>query len=115
MEGADSRARVTLFFPVLRGGFLVFGLPRQQAGYALLHFPRGLVSEGDAENIARYYAALEHVRDSESDHPRLAGPGACEDQNGSMDGFHSLSLLRVETVEIQHQLRSLEAGNLKAR
>ena len=42
----------------------------------ILHFARGLVGEGDAEDAAGGDAAIDHVRDAKSNHPRLAGSGA---------------------------------------
>ena len=50
---------------------------------ALLHLARGLVGEGDGEELARVgRAAGEHVRDAGGQHPRLAGPGAGQHQHG---------------------------------
>jgi hypothetical protein len=89
-QGVESAYRGPLdLFAIL---LLLF---RNQLGNAFLHFPCSFIGESNPENIPRVYAALDHVRDPESDDTRLAGSRAGEDQNRAFDRLDSLSLLLV--------------------
>ena len=90
------------------------GLPGDQLEDALLHFARGLVGEGDAEDAAGGDPAIDHVGDAKSNHPGLAGSGAGENQDGAANRLDGLSLLRVERTEIEHRARSLGSVRVKA-
>ena len=57
----------------------------------------------------------DHVRDAESNDPRLAGSGAGKNQDRAVNRLHGLSLLRVERTQIEHRARSLGSGEVKAR
>ena len=107
MEGADG------------GTFgLVVRVPGLRAGQELvdpgLHFPGGLVGEGDGQDVVRGGFLGDQVGDAEGDHARLAGAGAGQDQDRPAQGFHRLALLRVEGTKVQHRARSLVRAAGKA-
>ena len=83
---------------------------RQELVHARFHFTRGLVGEGDGEDVARRDATFDEVRNAEGDHARLARAGARENEDGAFDGLDGLPLLGVEGTKIQHRARSLTAG-----
>ena len=84
--------------------------PRDQLEDPLLHFARGLVGEGDAEDAAGRDPAIDHVRDAKGNDPRLAGSGAGKNQDRAANRLDGLSLLRVERTQIEHRARSLGSG-----
>ena len=67
---------------------------------ALLHLARGLVGEGDGEDLPGRRAALgEQVGDAVGEHPGLARPGAGDDQQRPALVHDRGALLRVQTLE----------------
>ena len=72
-----------------------------QAADALAHFARGLVGEGDGEDLARPGAAgRDQVGEPGGQRGGLAGAGAGEDQHRAFGRQHGLALRRVEALEI---------------
>ena len=78
-----------------------FDRAADQRADALLHLPRGLVGEGDGEDLrgARPSRAQD-MGDARGEHARLAGPGACEHQHLPVDRFDGRALFRIELAEI---------------
>src|SRR5437016_4192649 len=74
---------------------------------SLVHFPRGLIREGHTQNVSRHHTTFGQVSDTVSDHASFAGSGSSQYQNRAADCFHSLSLLRIQRVQIQHRARSV--------
>ena len=72
-------------------GLRTSDLLRHQLADPLLHFARGLVGEGDAEDVAGRDAALDQVRDAKGDDPGLAGAGAGQNQHRAVNGLDGLS------------------------
>ena len=71
-----------------------------QPADAVLHLARRLVGEGDREDLrGPGAAAREDVGDARRQHPRLAGAGAGEHQQRSVDMLDRLLLLGVEFFE----------------
>ena len=67
----------------------------------LLHLARGLVGEGDGEDLRRTRAAeREDVGDARRQHARLAGAGAGQHQHRAVERLDRLALLRVQAREI---------------
>ena len=67
---------------------------------AVLHLARGLVGEGDGEDLARPRApGGEDVGDARREHARLARARAGEDEEGALGGLDRLALLRVQALE----------------
>ena len=75
---------------------------RDQLVDALLHFARGLVREGHAQDVSRRDALFDQVGNAICDDARLAGARAGEDQNRSLDRLNGESLLRVQRIQVQH-------------
>jgi hypothetical protein len=79
--------------------------PASQAGtdellHALGHLARGLVGEGDREDLERADPVLaDQVRDPMGEGPGLAAPGAGDDQDGSLRVQDGLALDVVERFE----------------
>ncbi len=72
----------------------------EQLAHPVAHFFRGLVSEGNRENVSRPDATFrDQVRDSMRNHPRLAGTGARQNQQRPVAGSHSFALLRIKLRE----------------
>ena len=68
---------------------------------ALLHLARGLVGEGDGEDLRRPGPpGGEDVGDARGQHPGLAGPRAGQHQHRPVERHHRLALLRIEVLEI---------------
>ena len=68
---------------------------------ALFHLARGLVGEGDGEDlIGPGLAGGEHMGEAGGEHAGLAGAGTCEHQQGAVDGEHSIALFGVQALEI---------------
>jgi hypothetical protein len=66
----------------------------------LAHLGRGLVGEGDREDLARpRLAAVKEAGDAASEHARLARTCARDDEERLAPVFDRLALLRVEAVE----------------
>ncbi len=81
VEGADGGSNVERRGSRARIIASVFGVRSRlllgdQLVDPLLHLARGLVGEGDAEDVAGGDPAINHVRDAKSNHPGLAGSGA---------------------------------------
>src|SRR5262249_16002742 len=77
---------------------------------AVLHLARGLVGEGNGENLARIRAPeIEDMRDARGDHTRLAGSRAGKHQHGTVERLHRLSLLGVELSEVSRGARPKRA------
>ncbi len=67
----------------------------------LAHFVRGLVGEGDGEHLARKGAAqIEEMREAGGEHPGLAGAGAGQHQNRTLQRLDGLALRLVEGRQI---------------
>ena len=90
MERAQGRALGR--FPVALPGLQV----RQQLVDALLHLARGLVREGDGQDVLRRDALVDEVRDAVGDDARLAGARPGQDQNRAVKGLSGLALLRIQ-------------------
>ena len=75
---------------------------RQKLADTLLHFARGLVGEGDGEDISGRDGFGNEVRDAERDDAGLAGAGPGQDQQRPLEGFDGLALLGIERIQIQH-------------
>ncbi len=85
MKGADPR-RLRAF---------------DQRADPLAHLARGLVGEGDREDLARVDIALaEQVGDSISNRAGLARPGAGQNEDGAIGRKDRGALLGIQNVEI---------------
>ena len=72
---------------------------------ALLHLARGLVGEGDGEDLAGIgEAEAEDMGDAGGEHARLAGAGAGEHQDRPFRGLDGEALLGVEALQIVRRL-----------
>jgi len=72
-----------------------------QRADALLHLARGLVGEGDGQQLPGPGAARgENVGEAGRQHTRLAGSGAGQHQHGSVHRHHRFALLLVEPGQI---------------
>ena len=68
---------------------------------ALAHLARGLVGEGDRQDLRRpRLARVEQVREPRGERGGLAGARAREHQHRAVGGQHRLALRRVEAAEI---------------
>src|SRR5579859_6669629 len=94
--------------------FPAFSRLWHQACYTFLHFPGGLVGEGDAEDVAGCNAVPDQVGDAEGDDPRFARAGTRQNEQRSPQGLDGLALLRVERGQIQHRARSLVCDEINA-
>ncbi|GBE21223.1 hypothetical protein BMS3Bbin01_00564 [bacterium BMS3Bbin01] len=66
------------------------------------HLSRSLVGEGDRKNRLRGHAQVaDQVSDPIGEHPRLARPGAGDDQYRTFGGRDRITLHRVQVVEQQ--------------
>ena len=75
------------------------GVAEQQPD-ALAHLGRGLVGEGDREDLPRPRApGVDQVGDAVREHARLARAGAREDEQRPVAGHDGLTLRSVETLE----------------
>ncbi len=117
MEGAEGWPGRIRFAPARRGirgrglgvhavasntGFWTLDIPRDQFRDALLHFARGLVGEGHAQDVPRRNAGLDHVGDAKRDDAGLAGAGARKDQHRPLQRLDGKTLLRIERAEVRH-------------
>ncbi|MDH6190971.1 hypothetical protein M2168_004003 [Streptomyces sp. CZ24] len=76
------------------------GARADQLLHALLHLARGLVGEGDREDLARVHTALaEQVGDAVGEHAGLAGTGSGDDEQRRPAVDDGGALLVVESVE----------------
>ena len=69
---------------------------RQKPRDALLHFARGLVGEGDGEDVSGRDAFGNEVGDAERDDAGLARASSGEDQHRAVQRFDGLALLGIE-------------------
>ena len=81
---------------------------------ALLHLARGLVGEGDREDLPGVHAAgRQEVGDAVGEHPGLAGARAGDDEQGRARVHHGRALLLVQPVEqgrrVDHRARGAAA------
>ncbi|MCY1173049.1 hypothetical protein D9M73_131980 [compost metagenome] len=68
---------------------------------AVAHLARGLVGEGDAEDLARPgFAGGEQMREPRGERGGLAGAGPGQHQHRAFGGQHGFALLRVEARQI---------------
>lgn len=72
------------------------GAVGQEVGNALQHFARGLVGEGQQENVGRLDPVFEQVGDAIGQRARLAAARAGDDEHRPRAGSDGLTLLRVE-------------------
>ena len=81
-----------------------------------LHLARGLVGEGDGQNLIRAGAARrQQMRDPAGQRLGLARPGAGQHQDRAVQCLHRLPLGRVQPVEIgRRRRRAREVGELLA-
>ncbi len=87
-----------------------------QRADALLHLARGLVGEGDGQNLPRPGAARgKDMREPRGQHPRLAGARARQHQHRPVDGHHRLALLRVQPCQIRRLAWHDRRGHLVAK
>ena len=82
----------------------------EDLGDALAHFFRGLVGEGDGEDVVGGDASFfNEIGDAMGDDAGLAAAGAGEEEDGAVDGEDSLTLLGVHVgEEIGHKLYFIE-------
>jgi hypothetical protein len=74
-------------------------VPEEQLD-ALAHLLRGLVREGDREDLAGARApGVDEVGDAVGEHPRLPGAGAREDQQRAVAVGDRLALRRVQAFQ----------------
>ena len=74
---------------------------RRQLADPLAHFARGLVGEGDGQDLARPgLAGDDQVGEPRGERGGLAGAGAGEHQHRALGGQHRLALRRIEAGEI---------------
>ena len=72
------------------------GLGPKDGGETFAHLPRGLVGEGDRQDLpGPGPAGGEDVGQSRGQHPGLAGTGSGQHQDGPVDGLHGLALLGI--------------------
>ena len=68
---------------------------------SLAHLARGLVGEGDGEDlVSARFSRRDQMRDSRRQHARLADPGAREHQHRPVERLHRAALLRVQPGEV---------------
>ena len=78
-----------------------FSLAADQVADALAHFAGGLVGEGDDQQLPRpRTVGVQDMGQARGQHPRLAGPGACEHQHRALRRLHRSTLLGVQAGEI---------------
>ncbi len=103
VEGAEPRHALDIAFA-------------DQDADALLHLARGLVGEGDGEDLRREgLAGGEDVGDAGGEHARLAGAGAGQHQDRAFGGFHRQPLLGVQALQIVGRAVVAAAGRHGAR
>ncbi len=74
----------------------------EEACHAVLHLARGLVGEGDGQDLVRpRLAGVEKVRDPGGERAGLAGARAREHQDRAIQRQHRLALRRVQPVEVR--------------
>ena len=77
------------------------GGPSDQSLHAADHFARRLVGEGDREHLPWPGAAGgENVGKARGEHAGLAGAGAREHEQRTVERFRRQTLLRIQAVEI---------------
>ena len=82
-----------------------------QRGDALLHLPRGLVREGDREDLeGARLARGDQMRDPRGEHPRLSRPGTGQHQNRPLRRLDGATLLVVQPFQIGGTRGSRSAG-----
>ena len=75
--------------------------PPEMRGDAVLHFARGLVGEGDGEDLARPgLAGGDEMGEPRGQRGGLAGAGAGEHQHRAFGRKHRLALGRIEALQI---------------
>ena len=75
--------------------------PADQRADAVAHLARRLVGEGHGEELPRPGpAGGKDVGQPGGQHPRLAGAGTCQHQQGAVGRFHRGPLFRVQALEI---------------
>ncbi len=76
--------------------------PADEGGDAVLHLARGLVGEGDGEDLmALRTPCRQDVGDAGGEHARLAGAGPRQNQDRAVERHRRLALLLVEPVQIE--------------
>ena len=86
-------------------GHALAGRPDERAD-ALLHLARGLVGEGHRQDVeGPGLAGGDEVGDAGGEHPRLAGAGAGEHEDGAFGRLDGPALLGVQPFEIGLALR----------
>ena len=91
------------------------GLGPDDRGDPLAHLARGLVGEGDGQQLPRPRpAGGEDVGQPRGQHPGLAGAGAGQHQHRPVDRLHGLALLRIQAREVVGAMRawSVNAGEV---
>ena len=69
----------------------------EQVADALLHLARGLVGEGDRGDVARIETAVvDQIGDLLGDHAGLAGTGAGENEQRTVEVTNGFALRRIE-------------------
>ena len=88
-----------------------------QKRHALLHLAGRLVGEGDGEDLAGIGAAGgENMSDARGQHPGLAGAGAGQHQNRTVEAFDGVALFRVQAGQVVGRRGAAEvAGRHGAR
>jgi hypothetical protein len=85
-----------------------------EAADALLHLARGLVGEGDGEDLAGIgLARPQQMGEARGERRGLAGAGAGEDEHRAFGGEHGLALGRVQAPQIG-ALASVSTGRVMA-
>ena len=88
-----------------------FGDRADEGGDALAHLPRGLVGEGDGEDVRTDgLAGGDQVSDPGRQHAGLAGAGAGEHENRPFGRLHGGALLRVQAGQIGRLRRDRRSG-----
>ena len=84
---------------------------------ALAHLARGLVGEGDGENLARPgFASGDQMGEARGQRRGLAGAGAGEDEDRPFGGQHGLALRRVQALQISGlRSRAGDSGTVRGR
>lgn len=78
-----------------------FDRTADQMADTLLHLARGLVGEGHRENLARKgLSRCQDVGNTGGENAGLAGAGACENEDRTIDGFDGFALFRVQAGEV---------------